>query len=250
MGRADRARRERHSRRPTSRLRRAAARVASSVPGLLRRPARAVSLLAPLALLLTALAFAAPAPAQTTVKLVGNTSQGVAPVNWSFHRDRWQAFTTGSSPTGYKLIGVDIVIGPVTGNPAYTFSIETHTRANGHFSYPGTRLVTLENPNTLVGCLNRHRVPGTGIDLAPNTTYRLFLDVTTPADGHLLKKATSDAENADGRAGCVVRIRHSLRRAVPGPGLSVLAAGGGGRRRPAVFGSGFRSFGPLEEDHG
>ena len=61
-----RARRERDSRRLTSRLRSAAAGVASSVPGLLRRPARAASLAAPLALLLAALAFAMPAAAQDT----------------------------------------------------------------------------------------------------------------------------------------------------------------------------------------
>ena len=66
MGRADRARRERHSRRLTSRLRRAAAGVASSVPGFLRRRLRAASLAAPLALLLAALAFAMPAAAQDT----------------------------------------------------------------------------------------------------------------------------------------------------------------------------------------
>ena len=50
--------------------------------------------------------------------------------------------------------------------------------------------------------------------------------------------------------GSANRLRHSLRWTVPGPGPSVLVAGGGGRRRPAVVGSGFRSFCPLEEDHG
>ena len=68
IGRADGARRERHSRRLTSRLRRAAAGVASSVPGLLRRRLRAASLAAPLALLLAALAFAMPAAAQDTTE--------------------------------------------------------------------------------------------------------------------------------------------------------------------------------------
>ncbi|MCY4591922.1 MAG: fibronectin type III domain-containing protein [Alphaproteobacteria bacterium] len=200
MGRADRARRERHSRRPTSRLRRVAAGVASSVPGLLRRPARAVSLAAPLALLLATLGFAAPAQAQTTVKLVGNTSQSAIPGGWSFERDLWQPFTTGSSPT-YKLTAVDIELSQVTGNPAYTLSIETHTTAKGHFSFPGTHLVTLDNPGTLVAGLNRHTVPGKGIDLAPNTTYRLLLDVTTPAAGDVLQRTDSGATDADGQAG-------------------------------------------------
>ena len=140
-------------------------RTASRFRLLPRLRARAASLLGPSALLLTALAFAAPAPAQTTVMLVGNTSQGLE-FSRSFTRDRWQAFTTGSSPT-YKLTAVDIALSQVTGNPAYTLSIETHTKAKGHFSFPGTHLVTLQNPGTLVAGLNRHTVPGTGIDLAP-----------------------------------------------------------------------------------
>ena len=190
MGRADRARR---SRRPTSRLRRAAEGLASFAAGFLRRLPRAA---APLALLLTALAFAA--QAQTTIKLVGNTSQG-GESGYSFSWDLWQPFTTGSSPT-YKLTGVDIELSQVTGNPAYTLSIRTHTK-QGTFSYPGTHLVTLENPGTLVAGLNRHTVPGNGIDLAPNTTYQLFLDVTAPAAEHVLKATNSGAEDAGGLRG-------------------------------------------------
>ena len=60
MSRADHARRERSCRGLTSRVRRAAAGVASSVPAFLLRLPRAASLLAPLALLLAALALAAP----------------------------------------------------------------------------------------------------------------------------------------------------------------------------------------------
>ena len=206
MGRAGRARRERHSRRLTSRLRRAVAGVASSVPGLLRRPARAVSLAAPLALLLTALAFAAPAQAQTTVKLVGNTSQPDRSSSWGFQWHLWQPFTTGSSPTGYKLTGVDIELSQATGNPAYTLSIETptqtHTEGSSRlFIFSGTRLATLDNPASLVAGLNRHTAPGTGIDLAPNTTYRLVLNVTTPDAGHVLKTTDSHAEDAGGLPG-------------------------------------------------
>ncbi len=125
-----------------------------------RLRARAGSLLGPLALMLAALACAAPAPAQTTVKLVSNNMQGYEFRRWSFDQDRWQPFTTGSSPTGYKLTGVDIALSQVTGNPAYTLSIETHTKGKTAFHYPGTHLATLQNPGSLVAGLNRHTVPG------------------------------------------------------------------------------------------
>ena len=162
-----------------------------------RRPA--CPLLGPLALLLAALACAAPAPAQTTVKLVSNNLQRDADFGRSFGKDLWQPFTTGSSPTGYKLTGVDIALSQVTGNPAYTLSIETHSRGRTVYDFPGTHFATLDNPpGSLVAGLNRHTATGQGIDLAPNTTYRLFLDVTTPAAGHVVKVTSSDAEDAGG----------------------------------------------------
>ncbi|MCY4443139.1 MAG: fibronectin type III domain-containing protein, partial [Deltaproteobacteria bacterium] len=162
-----------------------------------RRPA--CPLLGPLALLLAALAWAAPAPAQTAVKLVSNNLQRDANFGRSFGKDLWQPFTTGSSPTGYKLTGVDIALSQVTGNPAYTLSIETHAKGKTVYDFPGTHFATLDNPpGSLVAGLNRHTATGKGIDLAPNTTYRLFLDVTTPAAGHVVKVTSSDAEDAGG----------------------------------------------------
>ena len=107
MGRARIARRERPSRSLTPRLRRPAGAASFPFRLLAGLPARAASLLAPLALLLAALSFAAPAAAQTSVELVANDGKA-SDDGATFAQDRATSFTTGPSREGYTLTGVDL----------------------------------------------------------------------------------------------------------------------------------------------
>ena len=162
-----------------------------------------LSLLLPvLALLLGALGLfsAAPAQAQTAIKLVSNTGQtSVGGAGFSF--DNAQAFTTGSNATGYKLTRVDIQIkDSSTTKP--TYSVHIYSNSSGS---PGSSVGTLANPTSLPtgnNQLAQFTASGGGIDLAANTTYFVVIDVSDDGAGAVeISTAGSDAEDSGGAAG-------------------------------------------------
>ncbi len=141
------------------------------------------------ALLLAALGPASPAAAQTTnVDLVSNTGQADDTETFNTGFDYETSFTTGVSGEGYTLTAVDLALetsGPTL--PTYTMQIVNAS---------GTSLGTLTNPSSFSVGRNRHSAPGSGIDLEPNTTYRMVMDVTGGTSGHFLASTASDAEDA------------------------------------------------------
>lgn len=150
------------------------------------------------AVLMTAFAFPSPAVAEEDVSLVSNTGQGTASDTNSFSliRDYRQSFTTGGSSDGYTLTGVDLALGEVNPNETFpTYSLQIVDAS-------GASLGTLGNPDSFAAGLNRHTASGDGIDLSPNTTYRILLDVTAGATAeHWLAVTASDAEDAEGLTG-------------------------------------------------
>ncbi|GEM_PF-3733512 len=210
-----RTRRERASRQPASCLGRAAARVASSVPGFLRLlPARASSRLAPLALLLAALAFAQPATAQTTVDLIANDGQTSADADAAaFGKYHATSFTTGSHSTGYRLTrvavwlkkdGMESRTGGAVGLVILTDSAGTPGLALG-FANIKTEPTTSWagyggdiRPSTIL-------TTPVGIDLAANTMYWVQVrgdsNQNTEDDHYFVGGTASDNEDSGGLSG-------------------------------------------------
>ena len=124
------------------------------------------------------------AQAQTSVKLVSNTLQAAGTTtNTRFIKDRAQAFTTGSNPYGYTLTRLDLPMSfngiPNPTAPAYTVKIHNATSSD-----PGSALVggTLTNPASVIQGTNSYTTDG--IDLEPNTTYFVVIDVTGENGNH------------------------------------------------------------------
>ncbi len=211
MGRADHARRERQSRPHAgsahalaSRPRRpaeAASSLASVLPGRFARPGGAAACLLAAGLFL--LVPAAPALAQTSVEMVGNTGQANNDTI-AFNNDIAQAFDTGSNSAGYKLTSVKVDIDGNTGVPTYTARIFLADDVTGHPT--GDSLGTLTNPSSLTtDGAKTWTATGGGIDLAPNEGYVFFLDVTATATSAPSATATAaDGEDTGGLAGWAI----------------------------------------------
>ena len=200
MSRVDRARRERHSRSLTSRVRRAAAGVASFVPGFPLRLARAGSLGAPLALLLAALALAAPAAAQTSVTLVSNNGQTFADANsGNFTHDRATSFTTGSHSTGYTLTGLTLYMRKTLATVSPSYSVTVNANDSGR---PGTILATLSTTDSIpfseltFGAI---RFSGS-VNLAANSTYWVVHDSNSFTDSRSTRISGTTSDNEDSGA--------------------------------------------------
>ena len=179
--------------------------VAGFASSTVRRSSSLRCLLAPLALLLAALAVAAPAAAQTSVKLVSNTGQSSSG-ELHFVEDFLEEFTTGSSGEGYKLTGVSMVLDdPGSLVPTFTLQIRDAT------GRPGTFLGTLDDPDALTQGENKFTASGDGIDLEPDTTYYVFLDVTDPSLNPQMTLTVSNNEDAGSRSGWTI-ANTSLRR--------------------------------------
>ena len=220
MSRVDRARWERHSRSLTSRLGRAAAGVASSAPGFLLRPLRAVSLAAPLALLLAALAFAQPATAQTIVELVGNDGQTSTDAH-AGTLDKYHAtsFTTGNNAEGYVLTRADVHLKKNSGSGVISFaiSLNIYTDASG---VPGT-WIGLGKEDNVFGRVEVStyddpvRTAPAGINLDANTKYWVAVQGSS-SEGDLSKVlvagTSSDGEDSTGLSGWSIG-NHRLWRA-------------------------------------
>ena len=135
--------------------------------------ARRSLLLPVVALLLGALGLfaAAPAQAQTAIKLVSNTGVTGSATGSNMNADVAQAFTTGSNAQGYKLTAVDFIIRQLSATSTPTYTVKVHSNSSGA---PGTSLGTLTNPSNLpsnVNQLARFSASGGGIDLTADTTY-------------------------------------------------------------------------------
>ncbi len=200
MGRADHARRERQSRPHAgsahalaSRPRRPAE--AASLPRFRIRPPRlagAAACLLSAGLLL--LAPAAPARAQTSSELVGNTGQAAHATDRLLVADFAQAFDTGSNAGGYKLTSVKTTIVGNSGGPTYTAKVFLAHDNTGHPT--GDSLGTLTKPSLTASGTVTWTAPGSGIDLLANEGYVVVWDVTSNTNSNLAPKFKTTA--ADG----------------------------------------------------
>ena len=150
------------------------------------------------------LAPAAPALAQTSGKLVGNTGQTAASSGIAFSNDMAQAFDTGSNSPGYKLTSVKLNIDGNTGVPTYTAQVFLANDQTGHPT--GDSLGTLTNPGSLTadGTVE-WTATGGGIDLEPDEGYVFVLDVSntgTPAPS--TTTTASDNEDTGGSSGWAI----------------------------------------------
>ncbi len=209
MGRADHARRERQSRPHAgsahalaSRPRRpaeAASSLSSGFPARLARPGAAAACLLFAGLLL--LATAAPALAQTSVKLVGNTGQTSEATAAQINVDLAQAFTTGSDAAGNKGFKLTSVKGKIVGHssaPIYTAHIFKANTQTGHPT--GDSLGTLTNPSLSTTGTVTWTATGGGIDLDAGTGYLFVLDLS--AGGSVFfDRTTSNAEDGTPASG-------------------------------------------------
>ena len=184
MGRADRARRERHSRSLTSGLRCSAGAAASSFlsfPRFLSRLPRAATRVAPAALLLAGSAgIAAPASADTLVSNLGQTAATAITVgagSWA------QGFETGSHSTGYDLsaivLDLNVIVDPAT-TLAAEITIRLHAKA-ADSDQPGNSLHHIFSGDLVPGSSERQYSPPSRIVLAADTKY--FLVMSSPVRG-------------------------------------------------------------------
>ncbi len=212
MGRADHARRERQSRPHAgsahalaSRPRRPAETASShrsGFPARLARPGGAAACLLAAGLFL--LVAAAPALAQTSIKLVGNTGQTSGLGSKGMDADVAQAFDTGSNSEGYKLTSVKASITGGANAPAYTVKVFLANDQTGHPT--GDSLGTLNNPASLASTGTvTWTAAGGGIDLEPNEGYVVVWDLTTaPTSPPQWTAATSNNEDAGGQSGWAI----------------------------------------------
>ena len=120
----------------------------------------------------------------------------------SFARDNAQAFTTGSHSLGYTLTQVDfeISIGGTGADPTHTTTAQI--RKAGSSGRPGGDLVgTLTSPGDFSADVDSFT--HTGLDLDPDTTYFVVLDVSaqTRGDRIVLESTTSDDEDSSSVTG-------------------------------------------------
>ena len=126
-----------------------------------------------LPVLAAAIIFAPPfvptAEAQTTlVSNVGQTSSGGLGLDT---HEGAQAFTTGDNSDGYTVtsVGLDLSSGA---NPTFNFTVGIWMNSNSNL--PGSSLVTLTQPASLILGVNEFTT--SGIELAANTTYWVVVD--------------------------------------------------------------------------
>ncbi|MCY4619572.1 MAG: SwmB domain-containing protein [Chloroflexi bacterium] len=166
-----------------------------------RRRLLAVSALIALLVLTTLLAadFSRSATAQTSVALVGNNLKADVNGVFGFNKDRAQAFTTGSNSAGYKLTSVQI--GVQIGATSVT-SYNVKVMSEGTSGPGSTKVGDLNNPTNLTaGISNSFSASGGGLDLKPNTTYYILMDLSASHNTVVLKATKDDGENPNRAAG-------------------------------------------------
>ena len=194
MGRADDARRGRHSRPPTG--------PAHGLTSDSRRPAGPASLLSPRGLLprpgalasacLLALGLllggAGPAAAQTVVMQVSNLDQA-NDGSVGLNSDHLFGITTGSHTLGYKLTRVDLEM-QNTAATTPTFNVEIWDTT------VTTKLGTLTQQGNLPTTFGSVQFTHSGIDLDAGTTYGVIIDVTaSPSSDTKVRKTASANED-------------------------------------------------------
>ena len=198
MGRAHHVRRERRSRRLSARRPSGVASFGLFVSRVWRG---ALGVAALLALGTAVLLSAAPAEAQTAVKLVGNTGQTQNNVGAGLHNDFAQAFTTGANAGGYKLTRVDLRL-RTSSNISPSYSVKIFSNSSGS---PGSSLGTLTNPSSLTGSGSFQNFQFTassdGIDLAASTTYFVVVALSVEASAVSVGTTLSDSEDTGAAAG-------------------------------------------------
>ena len=110
--------------------------------------------------------------------------------------DQAQAFTTGTNSGGYTLESVEIHL-TNTSPPFPTHTVSIWTDSSGS---PGSSLVTLTNPASVVDSVNTYTT--TGVRLAANTTYFIVVDSSPGAnDFGFIRNTSSDSEDAGAASG-------------------------------------------------
>ena len=136
------------------------------------------------------------AQAQTTAKLVSTTGQteNTSSTQSRFINDRAQAFTTGRNASGYTLKRIDLPMSHRITNPTVpTYTVKIH---NATSSGPGTVRGTLTNPTSVADGNNTYTTAG--IDLDPNKTYFVVIDVTgTGGNHHQIFNDITDSDSED-----------------------------------------------------
>ena len=137
----------------------------------------------------------------TSEVLVGNNDEADSSGQLQFNRDRGQAFTTGSNSAGYKLTSVEIAANvtlasvgnwAVSITSAGTSAGPGSTLSGGHLSEPA---------GLTTGISNSFTASVSGIDLAPNTTYYVLIDLSAENSTAYWKATGSNNENANPAAG-------------------------------------------------
>ncbi len=148
--------------------------------------ARAAALLAPLALLLAGLVFAAPAAADVLISNIGKTNSG----NVSFSGlDSAQGFTTGAHSDGYTLESVEVVA---------IVALGSNVRVRVTSGTPGgSAIATLTHPPSYAAGTLTFSAP-TGTTLAASTTYYVVLDTTANGSVGITAQDTEDSGGAPG----------------------------------------------------
>ena len=156
--------------------------------GRLRRAVAAWLLALLAAAIIFAPQFAPTAEAQTTlVSNVGQTRSGALGLDT---HEGAQAFTTGDNSDGYTVtsVGLDMSSGA---NPTFNFTVGIWTNSNSNL--PGSSLVTLTQPASLILGVNEFTT--SGIELAANTTYWVVVD--SDGGGNVLWELTlADSEDS------------------------------------------------------
>ncbi len=135
--------------------------------------------------LLTGLATVAQAQTTWSVGNISGTFDGTR----SLESDQAQAFTTGGSVDGYIFQSVEIRFAQVSDTGASSKLTVTVRRDSG--GKPGAVVGTLTNPAFPASTTDRLyefaapdlSLPNSGIELAPNTTYWIVIDVTAALTG-------------------------------------------------------------------
>ncbi len=142
--------------------------------------------LAPLALLLAGLVFAAPAAADVLISNIGKSNNDhVRFLSWNSA----QGFATGAHSDGYTLESVEVVA---------IARLSSDVRVRGRSGTPGgSTIATLTNPWSLAAGTLTFSAP-TGTTLAASTTYYVVLDNTIHGGVGTTSHTTEDSGGAPG----------------------------------------------------
>ena len=148
--------------------------------------------------LLLAAAFASPAAAQTSSKLVGNTGETT-----NFESDvgvpRAQGFTTGSNADGYTVTRVDVTVTNIVAGSGVDLQIYSSKQANCPTQTPpchDSSLGTLAYDAT-ASTSSLARFTSSGIALAASTTYFVVWRSDSASTSQKYHRTNSDAEDSD-----------------------------------------------------